>query len=792
MSLKSTLWLRLIALSFLYSAASFTEVAQAQAPAPSTLPPKAAPDNSDEITIRGDTVTTIGEICNADQNVMVESNGETLYADHVVFDRTTRFATATGNARLYNGKTVYRGDHMTYNFITKAITANSFTSQEYPKIIRGSSVITVEDNHYRIFHGIMTTDDRETPGFHLNATQVEYRPGDEVVLKNVVVYVGKIPVFYVPFIVQSLKDDRPTYTFDIGQSSTFGFFFYNDFNFIIDKNLKANVQLDLRENRGVGAGLNLTYRSPSNLLDVLNFKSYFIRDSYYNHTDPLFPTARYQGTITSTGVYDGVGNEDRYRFALQNNLSLGPDFYTIANVTILSDPYVTRDFFPGEYSLNAQPDSVAELGHYSPNYNLDLLIRGRTNTFFESVDRLPELDFDIKQQPIFGTGLQYHSESSVAYLDRRFAQAADFRFPIDDPFYALNNPNAPIQNNYSGWRYDTYHEISYPKQYFNFLSLTPRVGGRFTYYGYENEQTSQNPTANNSNTAGSIVPNDPNLDPRARITGNVGLEGDFKVSKTWDDVRWAPLGINGIRHVMEPFFNAQYMPSPNVAPDKIRPFDARLLSDQLQPLNFPDYNSVDSINKQEVVRLGVDNRIQTRRDGSNVNLFDLSTYLDADFDHNFSSSSGHTFSDLYNNFTFNPTQNLTYFVRSALGFDGGFNEVLQGVTFSPDPSLSVTVGQNYIDGSPLFQNSDQTNLNFQYRLNEHWQFIANEQFELANGRLQEQSYTVHRDLETWDAALTYTSQEEYLGRYNNTVYLTMTLKALPQRSLHSPGTPIGQ
>ena len=36
---------------------------------------------------------------------------------------------------------------------------------------------------------------------------------------------------------------------------------------------------------------------------------------------------------------------------------------------------------------------------------------------------------------------------------------------------------------YSAFRFDTFHQFTYPNTYFGWLSIVPRVGFRETYYG---------------------------------------------------------------------------------------------------------------------------------------------------------------------------------------------------------------------------------------------------------------------------------------------------------------------
>ncbi len=736
----------------------------------------------------------MGQIATADDNVVMRSKGDVIYADHVIYDRSTRILTATGNVRIFSGAKVYRGDSITYNLDTKAITSAIFFGEEYPKFVSGKQVTTPEFSHYRLTNATFTTNNREKPSFHMEASTVEYRPNNEVVLKNVVLYVGDVPIFYFPIFVQSLTDNRPAYQLEIGNTGRFGGFIDNKYNWVADDKLRGSLIFDAREKRGYASGLNVQY-FPSQNSDIL-LKTYYAQDNLYSKTDSGIPNAPAHGNINDGSVYDGVPYDNRYRVAYQHHLQFGPDFSSIADLNLWSDPWITRDYFSGEYQQENQPANFVSLNQYNPNFTISLLASPQVNPFFETVERLPEFMVESKQQKIFGTPIEYSSQSSVVNFERHYADLNYFRSPgnyIYNSFpattaYDYYHPgsqayryNTAQMNNYSAYRYDSYHEFTYPHQYFNFLSLTPRVGGRFTYYSDDNRDITD--TVNNNGLANDRVNN-----PRARLAGDIGLEGDFKISRTWLDVNEPSLGINGIRHVVEPFFNAQYAPSPTVTPNEIRGFDNRLYSTQLQPINWTDYNSIDSIDKQEVVRFGARNKIQTKRDGINYDLLDWDTYADADFDHNFSSSTPNsTMSNLFNDIRFNPTPQFQFHSFNALDVSGGgYNEMDNDVTWSPDPSLRFTVGDHYINHSAFFTNSNNIALDLFYRMNEHWQVEGQEQFEAATGRLQLQQYTLYRDLDAWQLAVTYADSEINNGQSDHAIYFSLTLKAFPQYELHTP------
>ena len=116
-----------------------------------------------------------------------------IFCDHAIFDRSTRVVTATGNVRIFSNGRFYRGDTITYNLDTKAMTSDAFLGEEYPKFVSAKKVTTPEFNHYRLTNGSFTTSNREHPSFHMEASTIEYRPNDVVVLKNVLLFHRRRP-----------------------------------------------------------------------------------------------------------------------------------------------------------------------------------------------------------------------------------------------------------------------------------------------------------------------------------------------------------------------------------------------------------------------------------------------------------------------------------------------------------------------------------------------------------------------------------------------------------------------
>jgi hypothetical protein len=364
---------------------------------------------------------------------------------------------------------------------------------------------------------------------------------------------------------------------------------------------------------------------------------------------------------------------------------------------------------------------------------------------------LPDIRLTGYRQQLGATPLYYESESSAGYFKQVFAEEA-----------GTNGP--PPGLNYEAARADTYHQVLLPETFFGWLNVTPRVGGRFTYYS---EASGPGATA----------------DEQYRGVLNTGAEVSFKASRLWPDFESKLFEANGLRHILEPSANYVFVPSPTTPPKQLPQFDYELPSLRLLPIEFPDYNAIDSIDSQNVIRWGLHNKLQTKRDNQVVNLLDWNVYTDWRLRPN---STQTTFSDLYSDFYLRPRSWLL--VESLIRYDianGNIRMAYETATIRPNNVWSWSLGQYYLrddlSSSPVALgpgNSVLSSTMF-YRLNENWGFRMAHYFNARSGTLQEQSYSVYRDLRSWTAALSFRVRQNVFGPADYTVAFTFSLKAFP-------------
>lgn len=717
-----------------------------------------------EITASGGT-TYEGGIARARDNVRITIGDTDIYADAAEYNAETKVVRMQGNVRIYRGAELYVGESGSYNTETKAIEANQLRTLDFPFYLGGERITSISEDATLVQKGSFTTHDAYNPDFQVRATTVRVYENDRIILKNATLYIGRVPVFYFPYLYQSL-DDAFSFVISPAYMSSWGPSILSRVSFPITKNIKGTVRLDYRTRRGVAAGFQADMKYGPKNTSYAKLRTYFLKDE--------------NPTLNRTSLPRGAIPEERYRVGLENRTNFGYDIHGIVNVTKLSDPFVLQDFFQPDFRVNPEPENLVSLTKYNPLYALTAYTRFQLNDFFETTERLPEIALDIKRQPIFGSGIFYEGEASVSNLRRNFRVGA-------------------FEQDFDTVRVDTFHQFLYPNTYFGWLSVVPRIGVRGTYYteSRDMDRTFFRPDPNP--LIPDFIPPPPTLANPLQDGGelfrgllNAGVEASFKVSRTWEEVQSRSVGLDGLRHIVQPFMNFSYVTSTLDDPSEVLQFDRYQPSTRLRPIDFPQFTSIDSIDEWTIGRVGVRNRLQTRRDDTTINWAEMETYFDINFDNPYDRTN---FSNIYNNFFFNPVPWISFGVTSQLPIlEEGFTEVNTGIRLQPIPSLALNFEHRFLNENPFFTNSSLYTAGLYYRINDHWAAGAYARYEASTGFLEEQRYTIYRDLTSWVASLGGVIRNNG-GVKEYGVLLTFTIKALPKFNFNlsiDPGAPNGE
>jgi LPS-assembly protein len=667
--------------------------------------------------------------------ILLKYGAVVLTAQTARVDRATGDAYAEGNVILQReGGQLWRGEQLHYNFKTRIISGDSFRAGHPPYFTKGTNLITSPTNQaYMITNSYFTTDDHPNPGYRIYAKNITVIPGKSIEARHAVMYLGTVPVMYFPYFSKTLDRHPNNYDFLAGYRSTWGAYLLNTYNWYWNERLDGAVNLDVRSRRGLAGGPDFHWRDPSFGEGILRY--YYAQDENPRRE---FGFKR--------------PDDDRQRVLFAHQVNLTSNLTAKGYVSYHDDPFVIRDFFESEYHANAQPRSFVELDQQWRNWDLNGLAQFRVNDFQETVERLPDVKLTGLRQRIAETPLYYESESSAGYFRHLFPAETNFYSPF-------------LTNSYGAARADTYHQIVLPWTFFGWLNVIPRVGQRFTYYSEANERGAT-------------------TDEEFRNVFNTGAEVTWKASRVYSGARSDLLEVRGLRHIIEPSVNYAFVPVPNKAPHELPQFDRELPTSRLRPIEFPDYNTIDSIDSQSVLRLGLRNKLQTKREDGVDDLLNWAVYTDWRLAERHGRTS---FSDLYSDLDFRPRSWITFNSETRYGIDQGqFREANHTITLEPGETWSLSLGHRYRRDTPeLGRGNDLILATFFYRLNENWGLRTQHHYEAKDGTMEYQYYTLYRDFRSWTGALTFRVRDNRFGSDDFTVAVALSLKAMPRFGLGS-------
>jgi hypothetical protein len=381
---------------------------------------------------------------------------------------------------------------------------------------------------------------------------------------------------------------------------------------------------------------------------------------------------------------------------------------------------------------------------------------------------------DVTRLPLFGGPIFYEGETGLAELRRNF-------------------PDGSLHHDYSTLRIDSFHQFTYPTTFFGWLSVVPRIGFRATYYDETRDlgKTSfldiKNPFIPEFLTVDLEKPVAPGGN-KLRTVFNGGIESSFKISRTWENAQSTRWGLDGLRHIVQPYTNFSWVSSSNSDPAAFLQFDRYQASTQLRTIDFPQFTTIDSIDSWTVWRVGVRNRLQTRRDDSTIGWLGVDTYIEVNLDNPFDQTQ---YSNLFNRFGFSPLPWLSFEVLSQVPvFEKGFTEVNTSVSVQPISNLQLSFAHRYLNANPFFDNSSLYVVGGYYRINDNWGIGVQQQYEGITGVLEQQRYSIYRDLTSWVASVGAIIRDNG-GVKEYGFLLTFTLKALPKFSFDLNFDPAG-
>jgi LPS-assembly protein len=481
--------------------------------------------------------------------------GLVLTADEIRYNPKTEVATATGKVVMDRLGDRLLADSLTYNRGNGEFSAKNLRGGRFPFYIEGPSA---EGNRSQVvFHDATVTYNE--PGSwqpSIKARTLTYSPGHYLRVSGGSVGVGK----YRPLSVSRLGENLAR------QTSIWSVTFDGGYRHSLGPYLDLGAHIPVSPGATVGPDLGIfTFRGlmlgPLANYDITNGDSSI------------------QGYLKSGYIYDlGTKTTDILNDPIQDNRAyiewnhiqqVTPELTLTGDVNWSSDSEVVRDFHSKQFVPVQEPDNFLEALYTGPDYFASVFTRFQPDAFYPVQERLPEIRFDLLPTAI-GGGIYVRLNTSVDHLEEHPPEGGTL-----------------LKSD----RFDTFLGLSRPFTYKGIATFTPVVGGRFTEYW---------------NTVGAPSPGG-----ASRALGEIGFDADLKISATWDYTN--PLWhLDGIRHLLTPTLSYRYIPNADKSAAWIPPIDRSTFSNYLPILDLGDMRALDQLQAENVLRVGLNNTIQTR------------------------------------------------------------------------------------------------------------------------------------------------------------------------------------
>lgn len=184
-----------------------------------------------------------------------------LSGDEVTYFSSIQMLDARGDPKLVDAGQEFFGERMDYDLDAEAGVVNQGSTKFEQGYYRGENVAKVGENEMKVWGSRYTTCELKVPHYYIKAPHMKVYPKDKAVSGSTVLYVGETPIFYLPFIANSIRTGRrsgflrPDFEFGITKSTgryirNVGYFWatndYTDFTFLGDFNEDQSFRTHVR------------------------------------------------------------------------------------------------------------------------------------------------------------------------------------------------------------------------------------------------------------------------------------------------------------------------------------------------------------------------------------------------------------------------------------------------------------------------------------------------------------------------------------------------------------------
>lgn len=660
-------------------------------------------------------------------NVVLRHHDTQITADYAEIDAQTKKAFARGHVIIFRNGTAYaKGDELHYDFANDSGSFPDGRVITFPWFVTGREINQIRKNVREIKDAAVTTCNLEKPHYAIHPKKVTIYEGDKMIARGVWFKALGVPFFWWPYFIVPLQRENLPFSVIVGNNTQYGAYIGIRKGISIIKQVGGKILADWRSRRGVGGGLDLNYDFGVRGNGMI--KTYLTQDK--RAPTPGADNPYHQLEDRTRGRVTWLHRTDLDKYS---NLQLR--YHRVA------DEFFLRDFFEHEDRAELEQQSFVTLTRNSERYGAYVHTEKRMNDFEALVERLPEVRFDWKNQPVMVPWLYYQNQNSFSNLTKNFG-----RSPVNEDVVRAHNRN----------------EWTVPLNIRD-IKFTPFAAIGQTYYSREKEST----------------------DDRFRLVYGWGadLRTQFYRKYPFTSNKLG-IAVNDLRHVVEPLVQYEGV--------------ASTVSDE----TISEFDPVDRIDDANRITFGVENRIQTKRivrgRVQRVDIVSLNTYMSYEFHPDGRPRAGlfAPFDDgrTASNFTIwseelvvRPYEWLQYETRFDYDMEWDkFRTVTHDLTLKHN-RFRFLFGNRYNGDFGGLEGDSQFVFSTRYRVNKRWEIGGYTRWSRESAQLQEWQVAAERDMHDFVLDFGYNVRNSLINSRNRELFFSFRLKAFPILGIRQGG-----
>lgn len=365
------------------------------------------------------------EIVELDGNVQIVYEDQHLKCDRAVINLRAKSVDASGRVMLVTPKATVGGDRIILDYDNDTGVIFNGYVQSGSVLFEGELIQKMSSDEYLTSGSRYTTCTNCPETWSFSGSIIRAELGGYAYIKNTVLRLGPVPVFWLPYMLLPLKSDRQTGLLSPGfeQSQLGGKVFSLPFFWAINRSEDATIVLKNYELRGLKSLLNYRYALTEKSLGEMDFG--FLPDRAFPKDSRLqkFLPAGRQGKI-----------QNRWFLKYRHYYDMPEGFVHRVNVNNASDLQYPKDFTEetgnhGDSSMETRMSLTKNTlsQHYmvDASYYTNLMQSNPLASNEFAVHRAPELAFSQKQTKIADTNYLYS-------VDVNYVKFARNNFSYDD------------------------------------------------------------------------------------------------------------------------------------------------------------------------------------------------------------------------------------------------------------------------------------------------------------------------------------------------------------------------